>query len=109
MGAMFTEGGSGGSRNVVLNNMFLPKDANLQEDPDFFLDLSDDVRDECRKFGSVEKVWINEKNLDGKVWIKFAQADQAQAAFNALNGRYFAGKPISVEFVSDPVWSSICG
>ncbi|PFH34216.1 splicing factor, CC1 family protein [Besnoitia besnoiti] len=106
-GALFADSTTG-SCNVVLNNMFFPKDVNLKDDPHFFLDLGDDVRDECEKFGSVEKVWIDERNVDGKVWIRFAKPDQARAAFGALNGRYFAGKPISAEFISDSVWSSTC-
>ncbi|KYK69818.1 splicing factor, CC1 family protein [Toxoplasma gondii TgCatPRC2] len=106
-GALFADNATG-SCNVVLHNMFAAKDVNLKEDPHFFLDLGDDVRDECKKFGSVEKVWIDERNVDGNVWIRFAHPDQARAAFGALNGRYFAGKPISAEFISDAVWSSTC-
>ncbi|CBZ55182.1 hypothetical protein NCLIV_056060 [Neospora caninum Liverpool] len=106
-GALFADNATG-SCNVVLHNMFAPKDVDLKEDPHFFLDLGDDVRDECKKFGSVEKVWIDERNVDGNVWIRFAHPDQARAAFGALNGRYFAGKPISAEFISDAVWSSTC-
>ncbi|OXB71269.1 UNVERIFIED_CONTAM: hypothetical protein H355_003276 [Colinus virginianus] len=83
-----------------------PADVDLERDPDFFLDIQEDVKEECEKFGEVQRVWIDQKNVDGKVWVKFSDADKARAAFAALHGRYFAGKPIAAEFVSDAQWDS---
>eukprot|EP01017_Pseudomicrothorax_dubius_P025994 TRINITY_DN2866_c0_g2_i2.p1 TRINITY_DN2866_c0_g2~~TRINITY_DN2866_c0_g2_i2.p1 ORF type:complete len:152 (-),score=27.02 TRINITY_DN2866_c0_g2_i2:271-726(-) len=43
---------------ILLVNMFNPADVNLSADPEFFSDLRDEVEEECKKYGNVEKVFV---------------------------------------------------
>ncbi|KAF8822041.1 splicing factor, CC1 family protein [Cardiosporidium cionae] len=94
--------------NMILSNMFTPSEIDLEEDPDFYADISEDVRTECSKHGNVAQVWINTSAVDGKIWVKFESIDQALRAFTALNGRYFGGQAITIEFVNEAMWQATC-
>jgi len=79
-------------------------------DPDFFIDVKEDVKEECEKSGPVHQVWVDQKSSTGQVWVKFATVIAAQAARTSLNGRWFAGQQIMAEFVTDQTWeSSVAG
>lgn len=78
-----------------------------------FRDFYDDIKDEFLKFGKIDvlKVCSNEEpHLRGNVYVQFREERSAMSAFRGLNGRYYAGKRISVEFVNIPNWNrAICG
>ncbi|CEM05200.1 unnamed protein product [Vitrella brassicaformis CCMP3155] len=97
------------SSNIVLNNMLSASEVNLESDPTFFEDVMEDVKQECSSHGTVARVWLSRINIDGKVWVKMQDVQQAVKVAQALNGRYFAGKQIVVEFVADSVWNAIVG
>eukprot|EP01098_Paradermamoeba_levis_P005351 TRINITY_DN2263_c0_g1_i1.p1 TRINITY_DN2263_c0_g1~~TRINITY_DN2263_c0_g1_i1.p1 ORF type:complete len:277 (+),score=58.80 TRINITY_DN2263_c0_g1_i1:812-1642(+) len=82
------------SKCVWLKNMF---DRSRETDPDFHIEIRDDVEEECSKFGVIITVYVD-RNSQGHVYVKFASIDSAQKAINALNHRWFAGKMISAEF-----------
>mmetsp|Transcript_60077 Transcript_60077/g.161057 ORF Transcript_60077/g.161057 Transcript_60077/m.161057 type:complete len:288 (+) Transcript_60077:1804-2667(+) len=92
--------------NIRLVNMFDPKSPDIASDPDFFLDVKDDVAEECAKHGPVDKVWVDAKSTTGQVWVKFKTVVSAQAARSVLSGRWFAGQQIQAEFVTDADWNS---
>ena len=79
------------SSNIVLNNMFSASEVNLESDPTFFEDVMEDVKQECSSHGTVARVWLSRINIDGKVWVKMQDVQQAVKVAQALNGRYFAG------------------
>lgn len=54
-----------------------------------------DVKEECGKFGDVLHIEV-EKDSPGHVYLKFSDVKQAQAAVDALNGRFFAEKVVSL-------------
>ncbi|KAK2195966.1 bifunctional RNA recognition motif domain/RNA-binding domain superfamily/Nucleotide-binding alpha-beta plait domain superfamily/Splicing factor [Babesia duncani] len=91
---------------IILSNMFSPTDPGISQ-AGFFSEIRDDVASECSKYGKVERVFINERAIDGKVWLKFGSSLDAAVAFKALNGRFFAGNAIQVEYCSDAVWRAI--
>eukprot|EP00398_MALV-I-01_sp_L67-1_P000035 gene35-167_t len=83
--------------NLILSNMYNAKDPKADED--FFLDVEDDVREECEKHGEVKKVFLNKE--ESQVWVAFGNAAGAITARQALVGRWFDGKQIKVDFTSD--------
>ncbi|XP_043708713.1 RNA-binding protein 39-like [Telopea speciosissima] len=83
------------SECLLLQNMF---DPNLETEPDFDLDIKEDVQDECSKFGPVKHIYVD-KNTAGFVYLRFENAQSAINAQNALHGRWFAGKMIMATFM----------
>lgn len=80
-------------RIVILKNMFDYKE--FEKDPATILDLKEDLRSECEKFGEVKKVLVFDRNPEGVASILFVEPDFADRCIEALNGRYYAGKVIS--------------
>ncbi|XP_044985167.1 zinc finger CCCH domain-containing protein 16 isoform X1 [Hordeum vulgare subsp. vulgare] len=73
----------------------------------------EDVHTEFLKFGELVnfKVCRNGSfHLRGNVYVHYKALDSALLAYNSMNGRYFAGKQITCEFVALTKWkSAICG
>ncbi|XP_058004597.1 uncharacterized protein LOC110664425 isoform X2 [Hevea brasiliensis] len=79
------------SECLLLKNMFDPK---LETEPDFDLDIKEDVQDECSKFGNLKHIYVD-KNSAGFVYLQFDNTQAAMNAQRALHGRWFAGKMIT--------------
>jgi len=62
---------------VILRHMFTLKQ--LEEDPTAILDLKEDIREECEKLGDVTNVVLYDKEEDGIVSVRFANAESAKA------------------------------
>ncbi|KAM0892278.1 hypothetical protein ACQ4PT_025860 [Festuca glaucescens] len=84
------------SECLLLKNMFDPA---VETDPDFDLDIKDDVREECSKYGQVRHIFVD-KNTAGFVYLRFDSITAAMGAQKALQGRWFAGKMISATYMS---------
>lgn len=73
----------------------------------------EDVHTEFLKFGELVnfKVCGNASaHLRGNVYVHYQSLDSAIAAYNAINGRFFAGKQITCEFIGVTRWKvAICG
>ncbi|XP_071736834.1 uncharacterized protein [Rutidosis leptorrhynchoides] len=78
-----------------------------------FEDFYEDVHTEFLKFGEIVnfKVCRNGSfHLRGNVYVHYKSLDSAVMAYNSVNGRYFAGKQVTCEFVSLSRWKvAICG
>lgn len=83
------------SECLLLKNMF---DPTLEDEPDFDLDIRDDVKEECSKHGTLKHIYV-EKNSAGFVYLRFENTQSAIAAQRALHGRWFAGKMITATFM----------
>ncbi|GMY05407.1 RNA-binding protein 39-like isoform X2 [Fagus crenata] len=83
------------SECLSLKDMFDPK---VETEPDFDLDIKDDVQDECSKFGKLKHIYVD-KNSAGFVFLRFENTQGAVAAQRALHGRWFAGKMITATFM----------
>lgn len=86
------------SRVVILRNMVAPEDVDES--------LQEEIQDECSKFGAVDRVIIyNEKQSEDdddaeiivKIFVEFSQMREAEAARDALNGRFFGGRLVKAE------------
>lgn len=82
-------------RIVILKQMFDHKD--FEKDPSLILELKEDLRTECTKYGEIKKVLVFDRNPEGVASILFAEAEFADACVAALNGRYYAGRTVSAE------------
>ncbi|XP_077249692.1 zinc finger C-x8-C-x5-C-x3-H type family protein isoform X2 [Tasmannia lanceolata] len=73
----------------------------------------EDVHTEFVKFGEIVnfKVCKNGSfHLRGNVYVHYKSLESAVLAYNSINGRYFAGRQITCEFVGVTRWKvAICG
>ena len=68
---------------------------------DHFEDFYEDVFEELVKFGELKSLNVCDNladHLNGNVYALFRNEDHAAAAIQALNGRYYSGRPIEAEF-----------
>merc|ERR1712190_176214 len=90
---------------IVLHGMFNPNQVNLSTDPEFFNDIHADVEQECRKYGSVIRVWADRASIKGDVWVRFGDVTSASNCQRALDRRWFAGQQIIAEFTTEAAWA----
>ncbi|KAI4388529.1 hypothetical protein MLD38_000849 [Melastoma candidum] len=101
------------SPTLLLSNMYQRPDmitpgvdANGQPiDPrkiqEHFEDFYDDIFTELSKFGEIESLNVCDNLADhmiGNVYVQFREEDQAAAALQALQGRFYSGRPIIADF-----------
>lgn len=68
---------------------------------DDFDDFYEEVFDEISKIGEIESLNVAGNTTDhmiGCVYVKFNDEEDAQAAIEALTGRYYAGRPLKAEY-----------
>ncbi len=56
---------------------------------------------ELAKYGEIEDIMVSDNigdHMIGNVYVKFINEDDANKAFNALNGRFYSGRVIAAEF-----------
>lgn len=82
------------SECLLLKNMFDPA---TETDPEFDLDIKDDVKEECSKYGRVKHIHVD-KNT-GCVYLRFDIVEAASRAQQAMHKRWFAGRSISAIFL----------
>ncbi|URE04643.1 hypothetical protein MUK42_22697 [Musa troglodytarum] len=83
------------SECLLLKNMF---DPGTETEPDFDLEIKEDVQEECSKFGPVKHIYV-EKNSNGFVYLRFESVTAAVSCQRAMQGRWFAGRSVSVTFM----------
>jgi len=87
---------------ILLKNMFDPAS---ESEPNWEVDIKEDVRDECSKFGTVAHIHV-EKDSPGFVYMKFGSIPSAQNAIDALDKRYFAGRMIEADFMNETIYKN---
>ncbi|PWA62369.1 splicing factor, CC1-like protein [Artemisia annua] len=83
------------SECLLLKNMFDPA---TEVEPDFDLDIKDDVEEECSNFGKVKHIYVDKQSA-GYVYLRFDSVESASRAQQAMHKRWFAGKMISAIFL----------
>ncbi|KAL3592200.1 hypothetical protein D5086_010840 [Populus alba] len=74
------------SECLLLKNMFDPA---TETEPDFDLDIKEDVEEECSKYGQVDHIFVD-KNSAGCVYLRFGSIEAAAGAQRAMHMRWFA-------------------
>lgn len=91
------------TRCFKIRNMFDPA---TETEKDWDLDVKEDVTEECSKFGAVEHCYVESRKPGGFVFVRFTNVESAKQAAHSLNGRFFAGRQISLEYI-DPAKYSV--
>lgn len=86
---------------VVINNMFNPAE---ETDPEFHLDIKEDLMEECGKFGPVKHIMVDKDDTSGRAYLHMADVQSAQKLVAAFDGRWFASRKLGVEFVVEHVY-----
>nr|GMD31085.1 mitotic spindle checkpoint protein BUBR1 [Ipomoea batatas] len=66
-----------------------------------FEDFYEDIFEELSKFGEIESLNVCDNLADhmiGNVYVQFKEEDHAAAALQALQGRFYSGRPIIADF-----------
>jgi len=66
-----------------------------------FEEFYEDIFEELNKFGEIESLNVCDNLADhmiGNVYVLFKEEDQAAAALQALQGRFYSGRPIIADF-----------
>ncbi|KAF9686560.1 hypothetical protein SADUNF_Sadunf02G0001900 [Salix dunnii] len=66
-----------------------------------FEEFYEDIFEELNKFGEIESLNVCDNLADhmiGNVYVQFKEEDQAAAALQALQGRFYSGRPIIADF-----------
>ncbi|CAL8177275.1 unnamed protein product [Prunus armeniaca] len=83
------------SECLLLKNMFDPA---VETEPNFDLDIKEDVQEECSKYGNLRHILVD-KNTAGHVYLRFENTQAAINAQHVLHGRWFAGNMIEATFM----------
>jgi RNA-binding protein 39 len=92
------------SVNLLVCNVFDPA---TETEPEWDLDIREDMLEECSKHGQVEHVHVEKRKPGGIVLLKFAAVDAASRAAQSLNGRFFAGRMITASFVDNATFDTL--
>jgi len=84
------------STALLLKNMFNPSN---ESDPDFDLDIREDVMEEVQKYGALQHIYVDKTSTDGRVYLRFRDENGATNTFNSLNKRWFGQNQIEAEFI----------
>ncbi|KAK6259010.1 hypothetical protein SCA6_013484 [Theobroma cacao] len=91
------------SECLLLKNMFDPA---TEMEPDFDLEIKEDVEEECSKYGRVKHIHVD-KNSAGCVYLRFDSAEAAGKAQRAMHMRWFAGRSISALFMAVQAFAKV--
>eukprot|EP00899_Mesostigma_viride_P028498 jgi/Mesvir1/8833/Mv02732-RA.1 len=80
---------------IVLRNMFDPA---TETDPEWHLDIQDDVEEECSKYGKILGCHVD-KDSQGFVYLRFERVEDAVKGKEAMHSRWFAGRTLTVDYL----------
>jgi RNA-binding protein 39 len=83
------------TRCLLMRNMFDPA---TERNPNFDVEIKEDVSTECRKYGELTHVAVV-KESDGQVFLMYKDKKHAQACRKVMNGRFFGGKKLDCNHV----------
>lgn len=70
-----------------------------ETNPNWDIEIRDDVISECNKHGGVLHVYVDKASPQGNVYCKCPTIATAVASVNTLHGRWFAGRVITAAYV----------
>jgi len=90
---------------ILLSNMFVMDEVDLSKEPTYFVDLKEEIEEECNKYGEVLQTFI-EANKEGNIWVKFREGRGASLAYQTLNNKFFSGRKILCSYVTESTFNS---
>ncbi|CAL0319664.1 unnamed protein product [Lupinus luteus] len=90
------------SECLLLKNMF---DPTTETEPDFDLDIKEDVEEECSKHGRVKHIYVDKRSA-GFVYLRFETVEAASAAQREMHNRWFARRLISAIYMQPQVYEA---
>lgn len=92
------------SDDIIRNSLDVNRDFN-----EFF----EDICDEFEKFGAMKNVLVctnTEKHMIGNVFVEYTEAKNALGAAYHLNGRFYGGFKLAIDFCHNVNWrTAVCG
>ena len=82
-----------------LGLLWAAKDTRIKKMQSAVQDFYEDIFEELAKYGEIENLNVCDNLADhmvGSVYVKFADENGAAAALQAMQGRYYGGRPIQV-------------
>jgi RNA-binding protein 39 len=73
-------------------------DPATETEPDWDKEIKEDVVAECK--GNVLHAYVEKDLPGGMVYLLFDQTSDAEAAAEGMNGRWFAGRMITVRYLA---------
>jgi len=89
-----------------LRNLFDPDSEAVRAERDFFVDLLDDVREECNGFGKVLDAFVDPRSADGSLHVRFESADACARAAVSMCGRWYSGSQLTASYLSSDAFDA---
>lgn len=90
------------TKQFMLTNMFDPE---KETDEGWHNDIRDEVLEECQKYGPVVHIAVD-RFSKGNVYVKFVNEAGAAAARQVMHDRFFDGKRIQVEYMTENMYNA---
>ncbi|POM64859.1 hypothetical protein PHPALM_19566 [Phytophthora palmivora] len=84
----------------VVKNMFDVYQEQKSGNPEWSVEIKQDVEEECGQYGPVLHTYVEKEKQGGLVYVLFDNVDSAVAAAKKLHGRWFNKRQISVRYLS---------
>ncbi|TMW69827.1 hypothetical protein Poli38472_001983 [Pythium oligandrum] len=84
----------------VIKNMFDVQAEKRSGNPDWQLEIKQDVEEECENYGPVLHSYVEGEKAGGLVYVLFDRIESATTAAKRLHGRWFSQRQISVRYLS---------
>ncbi|GMF36607.1 unnamed protein product [Phytophthora fragariaefolia] len=84
----------------VVKNMFDVYQEQKSGNPEWSVEIQQDVEEECGQYGPVLHTYVENEKQGGLVYVLFGNVSSAVAAAKKLHGRWFNKRQISVRYLS---------
>ncbi|KAG6959453.1 hypothetical protein JG688_00010066 [Phytophthora aleatoria] len=84
----------------VVKNMFDAYQEQKSGNPEWAVEIQQDVEEECGQYGPVLHTYVEKEKQGGLVYVLFGTVEAAVAAAKKLHGRWFNKRQISVRYLS---------
>mmetsp|Transcript_341 Transcript_341/g.807 ORF Transcript_341/g.807 Transcript_341/m.807 type:complete len:191 (+) Transcript_341:2746-3318(+) len=86
------------SKKILIRNMF---DKDQESEEGWWIELKEEVQEECSKHGIVKSVTVQHELTGGMVNVTFQNLDGAAACAKALAGRWFDQRQLLVKYIAE--------
>jgi RNA-binding protein 39 len=62
--------------------------------------------EECSKFGPVVHIYVDKRDRNGMVYMKYVSANAATLARNTMHGRFFGGRQLTAQIMPEDAYYS---